>query len=198
MWRRMREWLGGAPKPTVSEPEFKFYDLKNLHPILVPKEFDETGVWVGPIEALDVDGLDLTWGVLSPPNIVNYLDREMIASWEGQDVDWRTAATLNLRHLAGDRPWSHELQDDEGRMILVCFMHEDGFGPSRLLVPNLLSTIFPDGYEVAIPELTCAVAIGKVRDIEDPRAEAMIQGCFNNGTRPVSPRRYAPETFWIL
>ena len=194
MWRWVKAWFGTTR--TASEPEFISYDIKDLYPILVPKAFAETGQWVGPIESLDVDGLDQTWGVLTPPNRVNYLDREMIASWEGQGADWRTAATQNLARLAGERAWSHELRDDDGRLILVCFMHEDGFGPSRLLIPELLSTVFPGGYEVAVPELTCAVAIGRVEGDEDPRAEAMIRGCFEGGTRPVSARRYKPDVFW--
>jgi hypothetical protein len=196
MWKRMRGWFGGKPAP---EPEaVKTHALHELYPVLVPKAFAAAGSWIGPLEALNVDGLDLSWGVQSPPNWLDYLNHAMAAAWEGQGVDWRTAATANLARLAATRPWSGELRDDDGRMILVVFLHDDGLGPSRLLVPGLLDEVFPDGYAVAIPELTCAVAVGRVSGQEDPRAELMIQGCFEHGTHPVSPRRYAPEVFWGL
>ena len=196
MWKRILGWFGVKPAPEVEA--VKAYALHDLYPILVPKAFAATGAWVGPVETLEVDGLDLSWGVHSAPNWLDYLNHDMVASWEGQGVDWRAAATANLTRLAAAQPWSGELRDDAGRMILVVFLHEDGLGPSRLMVPGLLDEVFPDGYAVAIPELTCAVAVGRVSGDEDPRAEQMIQECFANGTRPVSPRRYAPEVFWGL
>jgi hypothetical protein len=188
MWKRIRGWLG------KSEAD----DLRKLLPLLIPKAFAATGPWVGPVVELDTDGLDLTWAVHTPPHHINYLNRDMVAAWDEQGADWRAAATANLGRLAARRPWSGTLRDDAGRLILVVFLHEDGLGPSRLMVPGLLDDVFPDGYTVAIPELTCAVAVGRVSGDEDPRAEEMIQACFANGTRPVSPRRYAPEVFWGL
>lgn len=193
----MQGWFGGKPAPEAEG--VKTCALDDLYPILIPKTFAETGAWVGPVEALDVDGLDLSWAVQkADTNWVNYLSHAMVASWQEQGADWRAAATANLTRRVATQPWSGELRDDEGRMILVVFLHDDGLGPSRLLVPGLLDEVFPNGYEVAIPELTCAVAVGRVEGEEDPRAEQMIQGCFADGTRPVSPRRYAPEVFWGL
>ncbi|WP_018061782.1 hypothetical protein [Caulobacter sp. UNC279MFTsu5.1] len=196
MWKRMRGWFGGKPAPEVET--VKTYALHDLYPVLIPKAFAATGSWIGPVEALEVDGLDLSWGVRGAANWLDYLNHDMVASWEGQGADWRAAATANLARMAATRPWSGELRDDDGRMILVVFLHDDGLGPSRLMIPGLLDDVFPDGYEVAIPELTCAVAVGRVAGEEDPRAEQMVQGCFEHGTHPVSPRRYAPEVFWGL
>jgi len=103
----------------------------------------------------------------------------------------------NLTNSARRHPYSGELRGDDGSLVMVVMMHDDGLGPARLLVPHLLSDVFPDGYHVAIPELTCAVAFARV-DQEDPRVEQLISGCYSGGTRPVSPKRYRPEQFWTL
>lgn len=196
MWKRLLARFSDRAPDADGKPAHR---LRDLYPMLLPKAFAETGAWVGLTETIDAEGLDLSWGVLTPPNWINYLDREMIAFWEGRGLDWRKAAAANIARLASERPWSGHFTDHAERITIVAFLHEDGLGPSRLTVPGLLDEVFPHGYEVAVPELTCAIAIGRFPDAkEDPRAEQIIQSCFAEGTRPVSPKRYPPETFWRL
>lgn len=191
----MRLWDRMTARFRKPEPAFRDLALSTLYPLFAPKAFAETG-WVGPIDALDVEGLDLTWGLVGEGGGLDYFTWAMVEECAAKSLDWRGIASENLGRLAETRPWSHEYKNDNGRMVFVTFLNEDGLGPSRLLVPGLLDQVFPQGYEVAVPELTCAVAVGRVEGAEDPLAEEFIQSCFKDGTRPVSPKRYPPEVFW--
>ncbi|QUD90572.1 hypothetical protein [Phenylobacterium montanum] len=189
---RTAEALGGL----LDIPPEKV-DLDALCPAIIPREFSASGDWPGPVVQLPVDGVDLTWVVHGEPDLVRYVDWRLDAYWRDNEVDWRSKAMANLVRVAHAHPHSHEFRGDDGRVVMVVMMHEDGLGPSRLLVPHLLDEVFPDGYQVALPELTCAFAFGVTAGDEDPRIEELISGCFTNGTRPLSPLRYQPEHFWL-
>ena len=66
-------------------------------------------------------------------------------------------------------------------------MHPDGWGPSRLLLGELLEQTFPEGYRVAIPEMSCGLAFSKNLNREEEGAvKNIIAECFR-GTRPLAP-----------
>ena len=175
------------------------YDLSTLAPVLVPRTFSETGQWPGPIYQLAAADFDLTWAILGSDDSVTYVSRVMQAHWESRGEDWQGRAELNLRVLAEAEPFSHVRTRPDGSAYLVIMLYGQNLGPSRLLVRGLLNDTFPDGYMVAVPEQTCAVAF-----TSDPTGEeavaiaALITGLFERGSEPVSTARYAPETLWEL
>jgi hypothetical protein len=123
----------------------------------------------------------------------------MQSVWERSDIPWRERATNNLRELAEVEPYSHAVAREDGSLYMVVMLYDRGLGPSRLLVPGLLTKIFPEGYEVAVPEMTCAVAFtAKPTSLETQKIGDFISSCFERGTEPVSMKRYRPELFWKL
>ncbi len=73
-------------------------------------------------------------------------------------------------------------------------MHPDGWGPSRLLLRDSLAKAFPEGYRVAIPEMSCGVAISKRLDADEERVvNDLVAKCFQEGTRPLAPDIFEAE-----
>jgi hypothetical protein len=67
-------------------------------------------------------------------------------------------------------------------------MHDDGIGPSRLLLNGYISKIFPEGYWVAVPERSVGIVLRHSAYREERvKIENVVLKCFNDGTVPVSP-----------
>ncbi len=169
-------------------------DIRKLFPMFAPASFFAGGKWPGPFETLAARGVGLTWALQLDGGGVRYLDRAMCTYWEGEKVDWRAAALANLRAATTDI-FSHCLRRKTGGVIsLGALMHPDAWGPSRLLLREALEEVFPEGYRVAIPEMTCGFAISRWLD---PEEEATITGvvarCFQKGTRPLASGIFEPE-----
>jgi hypothetical protein len=165
--------------------------LDRLFPVLCPAAFFERGDWPGPFDRLVTPELALTWAFDQPQETMLYLSHEHASYLNAQGVDYRIQAIANLR--ANSNPaWSHQKKVD-GDLQWVALMHDDGFGPSRVLLSGTLGEAFPRGYLVAIPERSCGLvfpaalsgaALDEVRDI--------ITGCFTEGTRPLTPTIFKP------
>jgi hypothetical protein len=73
-------------------------------------------------------------------------------------------------------------------------LHTDGLGPSRLLLTDALQQVFPEGYRVAVPEMSCGIAIS--RNLESPEegtVEDIVTKCFGDGNRPLARGIFEPE-----
>ena len=67
-------------------------------------------------------------------------------------------------------------------------------GPSRLLLRDALREIFPEGYRVSIPEMSCAFAMSKqLEEAAETMVTDMIAKCFSGGTRPLAPGIFDPD-----
>jgi hypothetical protein len=167
--------------------------IADLLPIFVPSTFFALGNWPGPYEVSEVPGLGLTWAVLQPGQTMRYVDRDVQAYWERQHIAWRDRALQNLRHRSGPQPWTHEFRQDGGALFAVGMMHGDGTGPSRLLLREALKQAFPAGYSVALPEMSCALAVSVTSsDAERARIDAIVEQCFAGGARPLVPGVHDP------
>lgn len=170
-------------------------DISGLMPIFVPSSFFAMGNWVGPFSRLRAAEIGLTWSVLLPNQTMRYVDSNMQEFWEAQELDWKTRAMNNL----GDRTNSHpagvrQLLKPTGELSSIAFMFEDGYGPSRLLFRGTLSELFPQGYRVAMPEMSSGIAFAKDLDGADLATTLkLIDGCYRKGTRPLSPVVYDPD-----
>jgi hypothetical protein len=173
------------------------FDLGALVPLVVPRAFSKTGSWPGPIYELAASGLDQTWAVLGPDDVLRYVSRAMEAYWAKLRLPWKERALNNLRAAAEAQPYSHAFRRDDGSLYMVIMLYPQGLGPARLLVPGLLQEVFPGGYKVAVPEMTCAMAFTLTpSNDEKDKIDDILRGCFESGTEPVSPDKFDPRLFW--
>ncbi|WP_157084580.1 hypothetical protein [Sphingomonas pituitosa] len=130
-------------------------------------------------------------------NTFFYVSHPEAQYWEQQGIDWRATALTNLADVSTDLPASGEKLDQAGHPFLKVMLHKDALGPSRLLLPKLFDEALGPGYKVAIPERTCAIAFREDLSAEQARdVDAMINGCFEHGTEPMSPARFDAWQFW--
>jgi hypothetical protein len=162
-------------------------DIRKLLPLFAPASFFAAGTWPGPFETLTASGVGLTWALDLDGGGVRYLDRPVCTQWEEEKVDWRAAALANLRAATTD-VFTHRLGRKGGDGIFAgASMHPDGWGSSRLLLREALEEAFPEGYRVAIPEMSCGVAISLRLDHEEEAlVKDIVAKCFKRGTRPLA------------
>ena len=159
--------------------------IEDLFPIFVPSSFFESG-WHGPFELLKIDGLALTWILERPSNTMLYVSHTTADHWESQGIDWQERALRNLDARPGRFTTHHFNREGDGTLYAAVFMNEDGFGPSRLLLGDRLRTLFPNGYRVALPEMSCGIALAADALAEESgRILDLTQKCFADGTRPL-------------
>ena len=162
--------------------------------MLVPAAFFAVGNWPGPHARLRAGDIGLTWAVVLTGQAMRYVDFEMQEHWDALGIDWKALALRNLAEHSGDRPGTHALRRDDGEVYGVVFMHPDGLGPSRLLLRDQLSAFFSGGYQVALPEMSCALAFSVgLEKKELATVQDLVDNCYQNGTRPLAPGIYAPE-----
>src|SRR5262245_58529921 len=159
-------------------------DISDVFPLFAPASFFTTGKWHGPYELLQVPGLGLTWAVEQPKQTMLYVSRTTAAYWENAGRDWRQEAMRTLAKRSGpDLCTGHcprEQNPDE--YYALVFMHPDGYGPSRLLFWEQLKEIFPQGYLVALPEMSCGLALAAdATASERAKIEDIVHQCYSSG-----------------
>jgi hypothetical protein len=163
-------------------------DVRKLFPMFAPARFFESGGWPGPFVLPGAKGVGVTWALDLPSAGMRYLDQSMRAHWEAVGVDWKAAALANLGDASKERLFTHGLGRKNGGVFAIAMMHADGWGPSRLLLRDALHQIFPEGYRVSVPEMSCGFAISReLEETEEATIMGVIEKCFGNGTRPLAP-----------
>jgi len=172
-------------------------DLATLVPIILPHDCLTTD-WPGPIAAIGSLPFAIAWALIPEPNYFLYLTHERAALWEDSGIDWRAEAMRNLAQVSeGRHRWAGDKLDDDGKPFILALLFDDGFGPSRLLLPHLYDDLLGPDYRVAIPERTCAVAYRRELTPAQARdVDGIVEGCFRHGTEPMSNERFNPEDFW--
>jgi hypothetical protein len=162
--------------------------------VFVPTTFFASGNWPGPYACLRIREISLTWAVLLPDQTMRYVDFGMKEYWDAVSIDWKVLALQNLLEHSGDKPGTHELRRSNGEVYGIALMHPDGIGPSRLLLRDKLSAIFPGGYQVALPEMSCAYAFSVTLEKKElATVQNLVDNCYKKGTRPLAPGIYAPD-----
>lgn len=171
-------------------------DISRVVPIILPEELLNTD-WPGPIVRIGDLPFCVAWATCGEMNTFFYVTETEAKFWDEAGIDWKAAALANLARFSAERPSSREKLDDNGRPFLKVMLHEDAFGPSRLLLPHLFTAILGPDYEVAIPEQTCAIAYRKhLSPREAADVNGVISGCYQHGTEPMSPDRFQAHRFW--
>lgn len=171
-------------------------DVATLVPVIVPRDGAE--LWPGPIVPVAHLPFAVTWALFPKPNLFVYVSHEQASYWDGEGIDWREEAMLNLARIAASARFGRKC-DASGRPFVLSLLTEDAIGPSHLLLPRLFEDEFGSDYRVAIPERTCAIAFrAALSDSEESDVAGIIDGCFRQGTEPMNPDRFKPADFWIL
>ena len=179
-------------------------DISRLLPTFVPSSYFATGNWLGPGVKLRTEDIALTWTVLLPGQELRYVSFEMVDYWESQDVDWKDLSMRNLAGVTAHRDGIHAMKRSDGSLSALVFLFEDGLGSSRLLFRATLAEQFPNGYQVALPEMSCGVAFAKGLQGPDlDKLHKLMALCCRNGTRPLVPGVFEPDDLlprpdWML
>lgn len=172
-------------------------DVAQLVPIVLPLELLQLS-WPGPIVQIGQLPFAAAWAVLGENNRMTYVNDELAAYWEKAGIDWRVRALDNLVRMTGSGTASHQMVDEGGRPFMQAMLHEDGIGPSRLLLPQLFDDALGPGYRVAIPERTCAIAYrADLTPEQKAKVDGAIEHCFLHGTEPMSAKRFDASLFWV-
>ena len=170
-------------------------DRNAVMPIFVPASLFALGNWPGPFTRLRCPEIGLTWTVLMPNQTMRYVNFEMQQLWESEGLDWKDLAMKNLGARSQSQPGLFEMRRADGTVYAISCMFWDGLGPSRLLFRGTLSQTFPDGYRVAIPEMSCGIAYSAtVSEAEKTKVEGIIDDCYRKGTRPMAPGTYDADS----
>ena len=169
-------------------------DLHLLRPLIVPAAYFASGAFPAPHRAMARSDLALTWVVLNAPGAMVYLTPRVATEWEGQRIDWRARALENLRAEDRGRVWTHEKADASGRRRWVAMMHLDGLGSSRLLCTSELRAAFPEGYQVGLPDRSCALAISTaLSSAELAEVTALVEKSYSGATTPMHSGLFDPS-----
>jgi len=161
-------------------------------PVFVPEAL-ASPAWPGPAVHLNVPGLAIVWAALGPERTMRYVTREMVASWTAKGVNWRDASMQNLQAISPSL-CTHALRREDGEYVQLVMLHDDGIGPSRLLLTRDLERVFPHGYRCAIPERSVALAVSsRATSQELADVTSYVEHCFRNGGQPFLRGFFAPE-----
>jgi len=165
--------------------------LPDLLPMFAPASFFEKGNWLGPSELLKIPGLGLTWSIAQPKQTMLYLSHSAAKHWEDSGIDWRQESMQNLDRITRPKFCTGGFAREGGKKddwYALAFMHDDGYGPSRLLFWEELGEIFPAGYLIAIPEMSLGIALSRDATREErAEIEELVGSCYKDGTRPLIP-----------
>jgi len=170
--------------------------LAGLFPVILPPDW-VSNEWGGPIRRIGEGPLHMTWAVQGEDRRRHYVSDEQAARWDAEGIDWRAAASKNAFQLSSLGGFGTK-RDSAGCHFLKVMLNDDGLGPSRLFVPNLFTNELSEDYQVAVPELTCAVAFRRsLTSEQEADVAAIISGCYGGGTTPISDARLGAADFWI-
>lgn len=202
MFRLLSRWLRHKPDRNGSVAQLEqlrndldvdptSFPLDDLRPALIPSPILETGRWVGPYHYFPDLPVSLTWAFLRPQQTMMYLSTAAADAFDSKGIDWRTTARLALAREFDTHPWTHEFHNERGDLEAVVLLHDDGLGPSRLIMYRRLAQQFPTGFIVFVPERSCALvmsakASAEVRD----SVEKAVHRCFTGAEVPMSERGY--------
>jgi hypothetical protein len=173
-------------------------DIRKLFPLFAPASFFETGGWPGPFVLPAAKGVGITWGLDLGEGGRRYVDRTMGAHWQELGVDWKAAALTNLVHASSERLYTHGLTRTNGELFAVAMLHTDGWGPSRLLLTEELERLFPEGYRVAVPEMSCGLALSRKLEMsEEATVYDIVAKCYGEGNRPVARGIFDPAEMTV-
>lgn len=164
----------------------------NLLPVVIPTEIVTHSLWPGTFRRWS-DILAVTWAHFREPNTTTYLTKSEAQELEASRIPFAQHAMTNLWQRSRERIWTH-IKEEAGETHFVALLHEDGLGPSRLLLRDGLRQAFPEGFRFCVPERTCAIVFSRQAS---PAAldsvRTVVRSCFQDGREPVSEKIFDEE-----
>src|SRR5215207_11578677 len=105
----------------------------HVRPLLAPTEYVALGA-PAIFDTLPAPDLVLTWVELPDPETMLYVTPGRAAEWDRVRPGWRAVALDAMRRADRGHVWTHEKRGENGALLWVAMMHEDGLGSSRLLL----------------------------------------------------------------
>jgi hypothetical protein len=166
--------------------------LASVVPVFVPDSL-ATPDWPGPVLPMKVPGLAVMWAALMPGQTMLWVTHEMVERWSKRKGDWRMKAMENLASRTPELS-THSFKRRNGEDYGLVMLHDDGVGPSRLLLEVWLEEVFPDGYSCAIPERSCAVVLSDgASKKERANVEKAARTFYREGSSPMLKGFFRPE-----
>jgi hypothetical protein len=166
-----------------------------LHPLLITKEYLETGVWDLPHVALPNDEFLLTW--VNYDEAITYLSRDEYQDLETSKPNWQQDSFDNVRQT---RYFHHyQQQNESGKLEWLAFLNdEDTISSSKVLLWFELSRLFPEGYHVAIPDRACGVVVSNTcSDDALQQVIQLIEQMYADASIPMSAKLYPSMDFQL-
>ena len=169
-------------------------EIEDVVPVFVPNSFFAAGNWPGPFEHLGIEGLGLTWSVLQPDQTMLYVNHTAASEWDSRAIAWRDRAIENIQRRSVPDIMTHAFRGDDGSLFAVAMMPPDGVGPSRLLLRESLERLFPRGYLVALPDMSCGIVLStQATAAERAKIEGVVHRCYAGATRPLVEGFHEPS-----
>ncbi|WP_250626804.1 hypothetical protein [Pinirhizobacter soli] len=126
-----------------------------------------------------------------------YVNKDRHKELEAEHGDLHHHSMTVLRRQSQNLLATHAKEDGD-RTILLCMMHADGLGSSRLLLLPELQARFPGGFELAIPDRSCGMVMPLGLPTEDVLTfSTMVSSCYGSATTPMLDGFYRPKDFEI-
>jgi hypothetical protein len=168
--------------------------LDTVRPLIVPRDYFDSGQFPAPHERLAASDLALTWVELLEDERMLYITPARAESWDREAPDWREQALNAMRAADEGRVYTHEKRTSWGDLAWVSMMHDDGLGSSRLLLRAELEMEFPAGYWIALPDRSCGMAISRSLSItEVDELRSLVAKMHRNATTPMLPDLRDPD-----
>ncbi len=167
-----------------------------LFPVIVPRSYFQYGNWPGPYRLLKHPKLGLVWVTLENEQAMLYLNHADASAFEASGVDYHLRAMANLHQASAEWAGTHQKRSSEGSLEYIVMMQPDGLGSSRLLLLERIRSVFPDGYNLAIPERSVGIAVSsRLTGLPLQKVQDLIRECSAHGTVPMLDGLYDPEDF---
>ncbi|PJZ53542.1 hypothetical protein [Leptospira adleri] len=177
---------------------FKEKKTTDVYPLIVPSEYFKTGAFPAPQHPLPDERLSLTW-VLLADRSMSYVNPGMSEALRRSGFDLQIDSLRQLKERSTDLIATHEKRRDDGSLLWVAMMHDDGLGSSRLLLASQLNQLFPEGYGIALPERSCGMAFSsKLSVAEKDDVRGIVKKCFESSRMsPILPDLLEPDAITI-
>ncbi|MEO3403282.1 hypothetical protein AAFN85_05235 [Mucilaginibacter sp. CAU 1740] len=182
-------------------------DLNQIYPLIVPRSYYSEGSWELPHQQFYNKQFLLTWVFFTGSGVMSYITKEQFVVLNENHSGWQQTSFENLRHSITDKEnfFTHHATGSDGKTIIfLAFVHGDGIGSSRILLSNELSNIFPNGYQVALPDRSVGIVVPNGINLQEMKeVKQMTNDMYKKATTPMSGQVYNSEWFslpekWLM
>lgn len=131
------------------------------------------------------------------PDSNSYILRAEYQQLEAYQKNWQSIAVENLRKTAHFNQYSGK--DDQGKLLWLAFMNEeDAVSSSKVLLEPELSRLFPEGYQIGVPNRVVGFAVSKgCPTLEKKKVKEMVESMYGMHGLPMSKALFDSSDFLL-